>query len=243
MLNRISKLLVVLVLILSLAGLTGCAQTMHAIDHAKMQVNVKMSDTIFLDAVSLAKNRAAYLRVTNTSDMQEIVFEPMLRMKLERRGMKLVNNPEEAGYIIQTNVLYMGYEKKGMTGDGMLAGGFGGAIAGASIGDGSVAGALIGGVAGSLIGGAIGAAFKVETYAGVIDVQIQERIEGGVRGIMKTDAKQGISTIIQTEREIKSDFQIYRTRILASAKQTNIDKVEAARVVSERLAQQIAGLF
>jgi hypothetical protein len=122
-------------------------------------------------------------------------------------------------------------------------GGFGGAIAGASIGDGSVAGALIGGVAGSLIGGAIGAAFKVETYAGVIDVQIQERIEGGVSGIMKTDAKQGLSTIIQTEREIKSDFQIYRTRILASAKQTNIDNVEAARVVSERLARQIAGLF
>jgi hypothetical protein len=243
MFRKISQLLVVLVLILSLIGFTGCAQTMQAIEHSRMTVNVKMSDAIFLDATLLVKNRTAYIRVTNTSDMQEIVFESMLRDKIAQRGITLVSDPSQAGYIIQANVLYMDYEKKGMAGDGMLAGGFGGALAGASIGDGSVAGALIGGVAGSLIGGAIGAAFKVETYAGVIDVQIQERVEGGVRGTMKTDARQGLSTTLQTERDVRSDFQTYRTRMLASAKQTNIDRAEAARVVSERLAQQIAGMF
>jgi hypothetical protein len=244
--GRVLRLIFVLLLTVSLMGLTSCAQTMHAIENAKMTVTVKMSDTIFLDAATLAKNRKAYIRITNTSDMQEIAFEGLLRDKLSQRGIILVNDPSEAGYVIQANVLYMDYEKKGLTADGMLAGGYGGAVLGAVMGGdwkGSLAGATIGGVAGSLIGGAIGAAFKVETFFGTVDVQIQERVEGGVRGTMTTDAQQGSSTRLQTEREIRSDYQTYRTRIVAKATQTNIDRVEAARIISERLAQQISGMF
>lgn len=244
--KKIVRFLVVLVLILSLAGLTGCAGTMHAIEHAKMTVTVKMSDTIFLDPSTLVKNKTAYVRITNTSDMQEIDFESQLRGRLSQKGITLVNDPLQAGYIVQANVLYMDYEKQGLTGDGMIAGGYGGAIVGAAMGGdwkGSLAGAGIGAAAGSLIGGAIGSAFKVETYLGVVDIQIQEKVEGGVKGTVTTDAKQGTSTRLQTEREIKSDYQTYRTRIAVMAKQTNIDKVEAARVVSERLAVQIANMF
>ncbi|MEM4721571.1 MAG: complement resistance protein TraT, partial [Candidatus Methanomethylicaceae archaeon] len=238
--------IVVIVLGLSFMGLTSCAQTMHAIEHAKMTTTVKMSDTIFLDAATLAKNRKAYVRVTNTSDMQEIAFEGLLKDRLAAKGIALVNDPSEAGYIIQANVLYMDYEKKGLTADGMLAGGYGGAVIGAIAGGdwkGSLAGATIGAVAGSLIGGAIGAAFKVETFFGAVDVQIQEKVEGGVRGVMTTDASQGSATRLKTEREIKSDYQTYRTRIVAKATQTNIDRVEAAGIISEKLAQQIAGMF
>lgn len=244
--KRVFNMLIVMILGLSLVGLTSCAQTMHAIEHAKMTVTVKMSDTIFLDAATLAKNRKAYVRVTNTSDMQEIAFEGLLRDKLSQKGIILVNDPSEAGYIIQANVLYMDYEKKGLTADGMVAGGYGGAAIGAIAGGdwkGSLAGATIGGIAGSLIGGAIGAAFKVETFFGAVDVQLQEKVEGGVRGVMTTDASQGSATRLQTEREVRSDYQTYRTRIVAKAKQTNIDRVEAARIISERLAQQIAGMF
>lgn len=244
---RKSKSFTVLTLIvLGVFVLSGCAQTMMAIENAKMTTTVKMSDTIFIDPTVLAKNRNVYVRVTNTSDMQEIVFEDLLRDKLTAKGLTLVSDPSKAGYIIQANVLYMDYEKQGLTADGMLAGGFGGAVAGASLGGGwkgSTAGAVIGGAVGSLIGGAIGAAFKVETFFGTVDVQIQERVEGGVRGTMTTDAKQGTSTTMRTEREVKSDYQTYRTRIVAKAKQTNIDRNEAARVISEKLATQIAGMF
>lgn len=246
MTKKKSKVFGILVLFVVVFVLSGCAQTMQAIDHAKMTVAVKMSDTIFLDPNSLAKNRNVFVRVTNTSDMQEIVFEQMLRENLSKKGLMLVNDPSQAGYIIQANVLYMDYEKQSLTADGMLAGGFGGTIGGAAMGGdwkGSTAGAAIGGVVGSIVGGAIGAAFKVETFFGTVDVQIKEKVEGGVKGIMRTDAKQGTSTNLMTEREVKSDFQEYRTRIVAKAKQTNIDKNEAARVISERLATQIAGMF
>lgn len=245
--NKVVKSLIVLLLVISLMGLTSCAQTMHAIEHAKMTVIVKMSDTIFLDAQNLAKNRKAYVRVTNTSDMQEIAFEGLLRDKLAQKGIMLVNDPSEAGYIIQANVLYMDYEKKGLTADGMLAGGFGGAIAGNILGGrgwkGPAAGTLIGSVVGGLAGAAIGAAFKVETFFGTVDVQVQEKVEGGVRGTMTTDASQGSATRLHTEREVQSDYQTYRTRIVAKATQTNIDRAEAAGIISEKLAQQIAGMF
>ena len=233
-------------LVLTFFVFSGCAQTMRAIENAKMTTTVKMSDTIFLDPNILSKNRNVFVRVTNTSDMQEIRFEPLLREKLSQKGLNLVSDPLQAGYVIQANVLYMDYEKSTLTADGMVAGGFGGAIAGASMGGdwkGSGTGAVIGGVVGSLIGGAIGAAFKVETFFGAVDVQIKEKVEGGVTGTMRTDAKQGSSTTLTTERDIKSDFQEYRTRIVAKAKQTNIDRAEAAQAISERLAAQIAGLF
>lgn len=227
--------------------LSGCAQTMQAIENAKMTVTVNMSDTIFLDPKVLTKNRNVYVRTTNTSDMQEIVFDGLLKESLRNRGMNIVDDPSQAGYIVQANVLYMNYEKQGLTADGMLAGGYGGAIAGALAGGrgwkGPAAGAVIGSAVGSLVGGAIGAAFKVETFFGAVDVQIQEKVEGGVKGVVTTDASQGSSTKLSTERQITSDYQTYRTRIVAKAKQTNIDKSEAARVISERLATQIAGMF
>lgn len=233
---------------LLLAGmvLSGCAHTMSAIEHREMTVTAKMSDTIFIDPKILATNNKVFLKVTNTSDMQEIDFEPQLKNKLASKGLTLVTDPSQAGYIIQANVLYMDYEKEGMTADGMLAGGFGGAIAGSKIGSGwraNTAGAVAGAAIGSVVGGLVASAIKVETFCGVVDIQIQEKVEGGVKGKMVTDASQGSATKLQTEREIKSEFQTYRTRIVAKATQTNIDKKEAARVLSAKLADQIGGLF
>ncbi|MFN3535707.1 MAG: complement resistance protein TraT, partial [Desulfatiglandales bacterium] len=57
------------------------------------------------------------------------------------------------------------------------------------------------------------------------------------------DAAQGSATKLQTERVIKSDYQVYRTRIVAKATQTNMDKKQAANIISAKLADQIAGLF
>ena len=161
--KSIMKIATVLILIVFITVSSGCATTMRAIEHAKMTTTVKMSNTIFFDPRVLEKNKTVYVRVTNTSDMQEIDFEHLLKERLQLRGITITQDPEKAGYIIQANVLYMDFEKEGMTADGMLVGGYGGALAGifAAGGDwrGSLAGAGIGGLAGSLIGGAIGAAF------------------------------------------------------------------------------------
>ncbi|MGC8796847.1 complement resistance protein TraT [Thermodesulfovibrio sp.] len=36
---------------------------------------------------------------------------------------------------------------------------------------------------------------------------------------------------------------MYRTKIVCTAQQTNIDKKEAARVIAEKIASQIGGMF
>jgi hypothetical protein len=101
------KGLTLLIIILGLFVLLGCAGTMQAIEHRDMSLAAKMSDTIFLDPETLIKNRNIYVRVTNTSDFQEIDFGELLKGKLSAKGYSITNNPSQAGYIIQANLLYM----------------------------------------------------------------------------------------------------------------------------------------
>ena len=83
----------------------------------------------------------------------------------------------------------------------------------------------------------------VDTYLGTVDIQLKERVDGGVTGTMNTNAKQGSSTTLSTTRKIKSSFQEYRTRIVVKAQQTNINRDEACQAIMNRLASQVAGMF
>ena len=234
----------ILLLMLAASMMTGCAQTMRAIENRSLSTNVRMSDTIFLDPEALADNNKVYVRVTNTSQMQNIAFRNDLLNKLRAKGYAITGDPHKAGIILQANVLYMDLQKEHMTADSMLAGGFGGALAGNAIGGGSSwEGATVGAAVGSLAGAAVGAMVHVDTFVGTVDIQIEQRIRGGVTGTMTTNASQGTSTTLKTTRKIRSDFQTYRTRIVATATQTNINKDKAAQVLSEKLAQEIAGVF
>jgi len=238
----ISRIIMVLVLLVSVVNCAGVAKS---IQHKDLEVSVKMSDTVFLDVETLENSKTVYLRVTNTSDMQEIDFDNMLRTKLEAKGFIIVNKPSQAGYRVQVNVLYMGKEKDDMTAEMMMAGGFGGALTGLATGRGNsiYTGGLIGAAAGSIGGAIIGSMIKVIKYVGVIDVQIQEKVAGGVTGTMKTDAGQGSATRLNTSRNIKSNYQTFRTRMTATADQTNLKKEVAAQHISNRLAMQLTGIF
>ena len=225
---------------------SGCAGTMHAIQHRDMSLSAQMSDTIFLDPEILDKNRSVFVRVTNTSDFQEIDFAEILKGKLTTKGFSITNLPSSAGYIIQANLLYMGVEKEDLTADGMLAGGFGGALGGSRMGSGvhgPIAAAAGMGIVGSIVGGVVGSMIHVDTYLGAVDIQVKEVSEGVVKGVMRTDAKQGSSTTLQTEKEVNSNFQEYRTRIVVKAKQTNINRERACNAIADRLAMQIVGMF
>jgi hypothetical protein len=243
------KVLSVLVLFVFMVSLTGCGQVITAIEHSDMQVKLKMTDTIFLDPVVKAKNRTVYVAVNNTSDMQEVdtgMLQNLIASRLTAKGYQVVSDPFQAGYIIQANVLYMDYYRQTGTKEGALEGGLIGAGSGALIGqsrDTSIALGLIGGIVGGIGGSLLGKALKVETYAGVVDVQIQEKTDKPVVGQIATNAQQGSSTTIQTKQEIESNWQIYRTKITCIAQQTNIDKDEAARAIAERIANQIGGMF
>lgn len=250
--KKLNSLGVVLLLCIFAATLSGCASAMRAMQHAQMDVKVKMEKSIILDPLTVAKNRNVFVKVTNTSGVQELAFEKELRDQLVRKGMVVVSDPAAAGYIIQANVRYMDLVTQKALGDGALLGGLSGIAGGLALAKNSrdavgygIAGALVGGLA----GGAAEMMFKVGSYAGVIDLQIREKVGGGldkrstVSGQVTSSITQGTSTTVKTTGSVESEYQTYTNTISAVATQTHISKEEAAKAVGERLAMQIAGMF
>ena len=248
--GRMAKLLAFLVMVSFILNLSGCATIPTAIEHADLQVKVKMTDTIFLDPILKAKHKKVFLSVANTSDLQEIdptVLKNALAEKFIKRGYIIVNDPEEASFIIQTNILYMDYYRQTGAREFGAGGGLIGAGAGAYIGRGSdsraVALAILGAMAGEVGGAILGKMIKVETYAGVIDVEIRERTDKPVVGQIVTNATLGTATTLQTKQEVSTNWQVYRTKIAATAQKTNLNKEEAAKVIIDRLSTQIVNIF
>jgi len=239
------KMITLIVLVAATIQLVGCA----AIEHRNLKVEAKMSNTIFLDAETLAERKPVFVRTTNTSDVQDIDFNTMLKSKLASKGYSVTTNPKEAGYLIQANVLYMGQQKDSYTYAGALAGGYGGTVGGVMLASGSgLGGKMLAGGAGALIAGAAGAVVgslvHVDSWMGVCDVQIKEAAApGSVVGKVKSRIEQGSGTTVETEQAVRTDKQEYRTRIAVQAVQTNINANEASSTIAERLASQIAGMF
>lgn len=247
-LKSFSCFLVVAVALLVMTS--GCArQVFNAIDNRKMTVAAKMSSTIFLDETQVNTNRDVYVQTRNTSDMQNIQFGSLLREDLARRGMVVVNNPRKAEYVLQANVLEMTKQTQHLTAAGALIGGYGGALSGMSLMRGNSnfgsygMGVGAAGLVGAGIGALAGSMIHVDTYFGVVDIQLQQRMKHRVRGYEETNARQGSATVLHTDREVDTNWQTYRTRIVATARQTNINEHHAASAISGKIAMEIANLF
>ena len=241
------KIINILCCFLLVVSMTGCTrEVINAIDNKDMTVIVNMTDTIFLDAEKLATNKNVYVRTMNTSDMQSIDFQNLLVQQLTNRGMHVVADPRDAEFRVQANVLAMSREKQSLTADGALAGGFGGGLAGIAVGRGSGEvgiGMGVGGLLGAGAGALAGSMVHVDQFFGAIDVQIEEKMDRPVSGVVETHAGQGSASVLHTTSDVSTNWQTFRTRMVARAKQTNIDENEAAHAISAKLAMQISNLF
>lgn len=229
--------------------IAGCATIPEAIEYRELYTNYKMSDTIFLDVTKKTKYRNIYVDVRNTSQFQEVdtnaIFSKLAE-NLTAKGYKIVNNPEEADYILQVNVLYFDYYRKTAAKEGAKEGAIAGGTVGAAAGGRDVDAlilAALGAGAGYIGGALVGSSIRIETFAGVVDIQIQEKATNPVVGKIITEARQGTSTVIKTEQAVNSTFQIYRTRLAVTATQTNLKRDIAAQKITEMLAKQISGIF
>lgn len=174
--------------------LSSCASVMSAIENEKLQTQAKMSNTIFLNPVSPVQ-KTVYVQIRNTSQVPMPELKAMIIQKIQANGYRVVEDPQQAHYWLLANVLYMGKETKFATFDGAFMGGFGGALAGASIGQGYGQGAAaLGGAAiGSLLGATVGSAIHVDTYLGVVDIQVSERVKGTIKQTVTSNYSQGAS--------------------------------------------------
>lgn len=242
------SLLVNLFLVVMLFGIFGCAATQTALVHRKLEVQTKMSDTIFLDPVSPNK-RTVYIEIKNTSDKD--LDLSAVSNRISTKGYKVVNDPEMAHYMLQANVLYVGKASPAAIQEAMSGGygAYGGLIGGAAIGGlstDSTKGAVTGGLIGAAAEVVAGSLVKNVTYTIITDVQISERSHAHVKQQTISNLKQGGGTgktVVKQQSDVVTNWKRYRTRIASTANKVNLKFEEAKPVIVEGLERALSGLF
>ncbi|AEA33645.1 complement resistance protein TraT [Hippea maritima] len=230
------------------SSLSSCVSTVstiaRGIEHAHLEVQAKMSDTIFLEPVK-PDQKTIYVEFRNTSQVPMPDLKQMVISKLQEKGYTIVEDPYKAEFWLQGNVLYMGKQSEHMTMAGLLAGGYGGALTGLAFGRGwgKVGAVGVGSAVGAAAGAVVGAAIHVDTYLGAVDIQIKQKVNGVIQKQVNSNLQNGMGTTESTTYKTTTQYQAYRTRIVVQATQTNLNLKKATPVIEDRLAKEIAGIF
>lgn len=237
----------VLVLVFSTGG---CAAASTAIGKRELAVETLMSSSIFLEPVR-PDQRSIFVEVKNTSERAEFDLGAGVAASLARKGYQIVDDPADARYLLQANVLQAG-RSSDTAAEKTFGGGFGSAVFGGAIG--AAAGRAATSDVGAIIaGGLVGAAASAVadsfvqdvTYAVTADVQVSERANDGV--IVTETLEQPLFQGGGTSRLIRSsethDWKRYQTRIMSVANKANLEFEEAAPTMVEGLTRSIAGIF
>jgi Enterobacterial TraT complement resistance protein len=234
--------------------LSGCAATQVAIAKRDLDVQTKMSATIFLDPVS-PQDQTVFVQVRNTSDKPELDLASDVITAVTNKGFRVVNDPKQAKFYLQANVLYVGKADPTAL-ERQFGGGYGAGIAGAATGL-AVAGMTSGSgglsgrsaMTGALIGGAAemiaGAMVKDVYFSIVTDVQIKERLAAGQLATLNSNHanKQGTSGQETVSYSDQVDMKTYQTRVTSTANKVNLEFTEAAPVLRSGLARALSGIF
>ena len=234
--------------------LAGCAATTTAVSKRNLDVQTKMTETVFIEPVN-ADRRTVYLNVRNTSDKPDFTVETAIRRQLEEAGYRVVEDPDQAQFMLQANVLQAGRNSE-TAAEAAGAGGFGSAVSGAAVGAGS--GYLLGQaggsdvgltVAGALLGAAIGtvadAYVQDVTYTVITDIRVSERARGGtvVSQSEQQTLGQGSGGSVTQSSSTITDWKHYQTRIVSTANKANVEWDEAAPFMVDGLTRSIGGIF
>ena len=207
-------------LISVLTLLVGCGATHTAINKQKLDIQTKMSSTIFLDPLTVDK-KTVYLQIRNTSDKSELDLERMIAEMMAVKGYTRVMAPEQAQILLQTNILQVGYSDL-RAAEHALNQGFGGAL-----------------------GDAVGGEAVLSPVVVIADVQISERVGNSTTIKEKTRSRlkqgtNGVREIISTE---KIEWKRYQTRALSAASKLNLKFKQVAPELIQGLARSITGIF
>ncbi len=243
---RAKKLYAGIVLLAGAVALSGCSAVHTAVKKRNLDVQTKMSETVFLEPVSPAQ-KVIYLSIKNTSDKQFEIKDDIVKL-LRSSGFEVTSDPAKAQFMLQANVLQVGKTDL-RTAESALVSGFGGAVSGAALvaaGGGSGRQAAAGGLVGAALG-VVGDALVDDVYYSVItDLQVRERPRAGevVTQTQSTDANIGtMSRVNQSVKGGKIEWKTYRTRIVSTANKVNLEFAEAEPKLKEGLAMAISGLF
>jgi hypothetical protein len=249
MIKQAKKYIVIAVITTSMGSLVGCNTTSKMIKHGKLEVETKMSETVFLDPIDDNK-KTVLLQIRNTSDKSGLEIESKIRSAIESKGYRIVNSTQSANIMIQANVLQVGKSTlenpfqalTGGYGSGLEGFATGAAIAGATGGSGrSMLGiGLITGIGNTVLDAAV----EVVNFTMITDLQISEKADGEyVSESSDANLKQGTSGYKKSTWEKKTNWKKYQTRIMSVAKKTNLKFEEVEPKLTEGLVKSISGLL
>ena len=246
-----------LIAILLLTFLSACATSYIRTVKGELQVESKMSDSIFFDPVAPA-DRKVFVDVRNTSgnsDLTAVSGEVM--GAVVARGYQVVSDPGEAQILLQINLLSL--ERTSIDGaKSALDSGYGGintamgtTVAGGVLGstlvdnDSPARGlAILGGAAlGGLIGSAVDANTQDVTYALVTDIRISTREKEDLvyKGSQASQQGSGGSEVVKYTK--KRPWMRYSTRVVTTANKVNLELEEAIPAMRSDLASTLGGLI
>lgn len=219
--KKILKTSLTVIALVSASLLTGCAATQVALEHHNLDVQTRMSKTIFLAPVPDSEH-TIFVQLKNTSDknLDMAEYTQDLDAALVAKGYQVAPY-EKARYLLQANILQVGKMDPSAAAS-MLGAGFGGAVTGIALADagganirGMATGAVVGGVA-DLVANSL---VKNVTYTTVTDVQITENPHNGIPP------------------------SVYQTRMLSTANKMNLDFKDAEPKLESQVTHSLAGIF
>ncbi|MGB0910763.1 MAG: complement resistance protein TraT [Nitrospirales bacterium] len=244
----------VVILGLLVWSMSGCKAIHTSIAKKDLDVQTKMSDSIFLDPVGPDK-KVIFIDVRNTSDKDNFDIETPIKAAITKRGYRVTEDPDEAHYRLQANVLSVA-KTSPTAAEAALGSGYGGVLGGAAAGagvgiatghgsTGGVAGGLIGSVVGGLTETVADAFVKDVLFMAVTDVQLVEKAAKGV--IVRSDSEQNLAQgMAGSQRQTFSEvgkLKKYRTRVVSTANKANLEYVEAEPLLTKGLTRVLSNLF
>ena len=240
---------------------SGCATT-------QLQTNVRMSQSVFIDPVK-KELRTVFISSKNTSG-QPINLEQSLSNELQAKGYKIVDDPDEATYILMVNVLYCDKKQENnAAGGAVAAGAVGAGVAGYN--NGGAGGMAAAGLGAALIGGLIAKATEDTIYQMQVDIVIREKAKGPVYASNSTAAGQasvndskkagfinsfggGVKNANATgnlnsnmvnaqSQSFETDYIEHKTMMFSEATKMRLTLEEATPILEKQIANQVVGLF
>ncbi|MDC0601715.1 complement resistance protein TraT [Aliiglaciecola sp.] len=229
--------------------LSGCAAVHTSIAKKDLDVQTKVSTSIFVDPVAPEK-RKIYLEVRSAvMEFDRNEFRKSLEQQISNsgNGYTFVDSPDKAQFSM--SVFVRNLEKASPSAaENYLSSGYQGVAAGAAVGyatGGSYRGAAGAGLIGGLVSTAANAFVKDVTFLLVADIQIKEKARKGV--LVRRDSKvntkisdDGATT--QTYSEATNQKE-YRTRVVTTANKANLELEEAQPTMFEKTAYAMASFF
>ena len=217
--------------------------TMHTVvSKRNLDVQTKMSDTIWLEPAA-ANEKTIFVQVKNTSGKNLNIEQKVINV-LTSKGYRIVNDPAEAKYWLQANILKVdkvNLDNENGFSDAVLGAGIGGVL-GAQRSGGAYT-AIGWGLAGAAIGTLADALVNDTAYAMVTDILITEKTGRNVQTATRNSVKQGNSGSMTSTSSGSSNMEKYSTRVLSTANQVNLNFNSAIPILEDELGKVLGGIF